>query len=145
MGSREMQNAALVTREAHQALLDLKKLVDTATQRHMRLNGRPWVQQSATTTSRCSGSTRWRWPQGSRLRRLHRRVSNAFRVQSRGWLVLRLNESHASLYQLCDFSPPSFEVRKIAVCDKSIRRLSPSVSVACLLDLVEKEKMTVSR
>lgn len=27
MGSREMQNAALVTREAHQALLDLKKLV----------------------------------------------------------------------------------------------------------------------
>ena len=47
MGSREMQNAALVTREAHQALLDLKKLVDTATQRHMRLNWRPWVKQSA--------------------------------------------------------------------------------------------------
>jgi hypothetical protein len=52
---------------------------------------------------------------------------------------------YASLHQLCDLSPPSFEVRKIAVCDKSIRRLSPSGSVACLLDLVEKEKMTVSR
>jgi hypothetical protein len=33
MGSRKMQKAALVTREAHQALLDLKKLVDTATQK----------------------------------------------------------------------------------------------------------------
>jgi hypothetical protein len=28
-----MQKAALVTREAHQALLDLKKLVDNATQK----------------------------------------------------------------------------------------------------------------
>jgi uncharacterized protein with beta-barrel porin domain len=33
MGSRKMQKAALVTREAHQALLDLKKLVDTAAQK----------------------------------------------------------------------------------------------------------------
>jgi hypothetical protein len=33
MGSPRMQKAALVTREAHQALLDLKKLVDTATQK----------------------------------------------------------------------------------------------------------------
>jgi hypothetical protein len=33
MGSRKMQKAASVTREAHQALLDLKKLVDTATQK----------------------------------------------------------------------------------------------------------------
>ena len=140
MGSREMQNAALVTREAHQALLDLKKLVDTATQRHMRLNWRPWVKQSAV----CS----LRQPQADALATRWRRIaglSNAFLVQSCGWLVLRLKESDASLHQLCDFSTPSFEVRKIAVCDKSIRRLSPSVSVACLLDLVEKEKMTVSR
>ena len=33
MGSRKMQKAALVTREAHQALLDLKKRVETATQK----------------------------------------------------------------------------------------------------------------
>jgi hypothetical protein len=33
MGSRKMQKAASVTREAHQALLDLKNLVDTATQK----------------------------------------------------------------------------------------------------------------
>jgi len=33
MGSRKMQKAALVTRDAHQALLDLKKLVGTATQK----------------------------------------------------------------------------------------------------------------
>jgi hypothetical protein len=33
MASRKMQKAALVTREAHQALLDLKKLVDSATQK----------------------------------------------------------------------------------------------------------------
>ena len=33
MGSRKMQRATSVTREAHQALLDLKNLVDTATQK----------------------------------------------------------------------------------------------------------------
>jgi hypothetical protein len=33
MGSWKMQKAALFTREAHQALLDLKKLVDAATQK----------------------------------------------------------------------------------------------------------------
>jgi hypothetical protein len=33
MASQKMQKAALVTRDAHQALLDLKKLVDSATQK----------------------------------------------------------------------------------------------------------------
>jgi hypothetical protein len=36
MASAKMQKAALVTREAHLALLDLKKLIDSATQKtHM--------------------------------------------------------------------------------------------------------------
>jgi hypothetical protein len=33
MASRNLQKAALVTREAHQALLELKQLVDSATQK----------------------------------------------------------------------------------------------------------------
>lgn len=33
MASRKLQKAALVTRDAYQALLDLKRLVDTATQK----------------------------------------------------------------------------------------------------------------
>jgi hypothetical protein len=33
MASRKLQKAALVTREAHQALLELKQLVDSATQK----------------------------------------------------------------------------------------------------------------
>ena len=33
MDTQKMQKAALVTRDAHQALLDLKKLVDSATQK----------------------------------------------------------------------------------------------------------------
>jgi hydroxylamine reductase (hybrid-cluster protein) len=33
MTSQKMQKAALVTRDAHQALLDLKKLVDSAAQK----------------------------------------------------------------------------------------------------------------
>jgi hypothetical protein len=53
MGSRKMQKTALVTREAHQAPLDLKKLVDTATQKTMTLNWRLWVKRSAI----CSGKT----------------------------------------------------------------------------------------
>jgi hypothetical protein len=33
MDSQKMQKAALVTRDAHEALLDLKKIVDSATQK----------------------------------------------------------------------------------------------------------------
>jgi hypothetical protein len=80
MGSREMQNAALVTREAHQALLDLKKLVrygyPETYAAELEVVGQAVC--SPRTTRRCSGSTRWRWPQGSRLRRLHRKVVERF-------------------------------------------------------------------
>ena len=46
-------------------------------------------------------------------------------------LVLRLNKAHSRPCISSVISPPPrFDVRKITVCDKSTRRLSPSVKVA---------------
>jgi len=63
-------------------------------------------------------------PRGLHGRPLH------FLIQSCSWDVLRLHKAHAAVHQFRDFPAPRFEVRKMTVCDKSTRRLSPKVSVA---------------